>query len=404
MTSEAGSRPLDTRPAPKGSPSARHSSENGKTSKDGRATSRQPATDKHHGGNGHSAAADGDRASKPKATPTTLIHDDPLAAFVDEAQAAVSDGANALRDIRERYRSAYVDRVEHWDRLRTHATGTRTSQIDSDEAMIGREVNLERSTLNRIDLAVKSLENAWLFLAREDTSLVSDRSGPPSAADAQMRIVEAQEAERTRLAREVHDGPAQALSNAIFQVEVVQRLLDRDEQLARAELAQLRDVLSRELRGVRAYLSQLRPPALADLGLTGAVSEAAEQVATALGIPVHVELEVGVDRLPETVEVVTLRIIQEALQNARKHGQPSEIRVRMARDTTGWVVEVRDDGRGFDEPPMSGRRHFGLQFMRERAELIGAQFEVRSSPNLGTAVRMTIPPGAMGMPIPGEDS
>jgi two-component system sensor histidine kinase DegS len=220
-----------------------------------------------------------------------------------------------------------------------------------------------------------------------------------------MRIVEAQEAERTRLAREVHDGPAQALANAIFQVELVQRLLDRDEGQARAELGQLKTLLTRELRGVRAYLSQLRPPLLADLGLSGAIAEAAVEVSTALAIPVHLELEDGVDALPETVEVVTLRIIQEALQNARKHGQPSEIRVRMARDTGGWVVEVRDDGRGFDadEPPVGGRRHFGLQFMRERAELIGARFEVRSSPNLGTAVRMTIPPGAMGMPIPGGE-
>ena len=69
-----------------------------------------------------------------------------------------------------------------------------------------------------------------------------------------------------------------------------------------------------------------------------------------------------------------------------------------------WVLEIRDDGRGFDVGAVAarGRRNFGLQFMRERAELIGARFEVRSSPNLGTAVRMTIPPGAMGMPIPGE--
>jgi two-component system sensor histidine kinase DegS len=340
--------------------------------------------------------------------PTSLIQHDPLAALVDEAQAAVSESANALRAIRERYRSAYVGRIQDWERMRAEAAGPdrASSQADREQAMVGREVNLERSTLNRIDLAVKSLENAWLFLAREDTSLVSDPSGPPSAADAQMRIVEAQEAERTRLAREVHDGPAQALSNAIFQLELVQRLLDRDEQQARAELNQLRTVLTRELRGVRAYLSQLRPPSLADLGLSGAIAEAADQVATALGIPVHLELEDGVDTLPETVEVVTLRIIQEALQNARKHGQPSEIRVRMARDAAGWIVEVRDDGRGFDadDPPVGGRRHFGLQFMRERAELIGARFEVRSSPNLGTAVRMTIPPGAMGMPIPGGHS
>ena len=338
--------------------------------------------------------------------PTSLIHDDPLSALLDEAQAAVSKGANALRDVRERYRAAYLEKVEHWEALRNRTDEGRGSvQADTDAAMAGREVGVERSVLGRIDLAARSLENAWLFLAREDATLITDPSGPPSAADAQMRIIEAQEQERTRLAREVHDGPAQALSNAIFQVEVVQRLLDRDERLARDELKQLGEVLTRELRGVRSYLSQLRPPLLSDLGLSGAIREAADQIASALGIPVTVELDEGVDNLPETVEVVALRVVQEALQNVRKHAQPSSVRVRMATDWAGWSVEVRDDGRGFDadEAPVSGRRHFGLQFMRERAELIGARFEVRSSPNLGTAVRMIIPPGAMGMPIPGEE-
>ena len=343
-----------------------------------------------------------------KATPTSLIAEDPLSALADEAQAAVSDAANSLRDVRERYRAAYLEKVGRWEDLRAAVASNRAPSGASvaDEAVASREVGVERSTLGRIDLAVKSLENAWLFLARDDTSLVSDPSGPPSAADAQMRIVEAQEAERSRLAREVHDGPAKALSNAIFQVEVVQRLLDRDERLARAELKQLREVLTRELRGVRAYLSQLRPPLLADLGLSGAVREAADQIATALAVPVTVDLDEGVDALPETVEIVTLRVVQEALQNARKHAQPHSIRVRMLRDAGAWILEVRDDGRGFeaDDPPVGGRRHFGLQFMRERAELIGARFEVRSSPNLGTAVRMIIPPGAMGMPIPGEES
>jgi two-component system sensor histidine kinase DegS len=338
----------------------------------------------------------------------TLIQDDPLSALLDEAQAAVSEGANALRDVRERYRTAYLEKVDRWETLRAQGAsgkGAANGQISVDEAVAGREVGVERSVLGRIDLAAKSLENAWLFLAREDTTLVGDPSGPPSAADAQMRIVEAQEQERMRLAREVHDGPAQALSNAIFQVEVVQRLLDRDERLARAELRQLREVLTRELRGVRAYLSQLRPPLLADLGLSGAISEAADQISSALNIPVSVELEDGVDQLPETVEVVALRVIQEALQNARKHAQARSIRIRMAAEPAGWTVEVRDDGVGFnsEDPPLTARRHFGLQFMRERAELIGARFEVRSSPNLGTAVRMTIPPGAMGMPIPGEE-
>jgi two-component system sensor histidine kinase DegS len=421
MTSEAGRRPLRARLATSGT---------AKQPTPGRR--KAPANRAPTNGTATNGRAPGGRAGHPQDPELTVIapaappvgptasnSDDPLAALLAEAQAAISDGANSLRDVRERYRAAYNERVEQLEAMRAWPTaapgplaartaagkgaqGANGAKGSNGAAVTGHDVGQERGVLNRIDLAAKSLENAWLFLAREDSSLVSDPSGPPSAADAQMRIVEAQEQERTRLAREVHDGPAQALSNAIFQVEVVQRLLDRDEQLARAELQQLRDVLTRELRGVRAYLSQLRPPLLADLGLSGAIKEAANQTELALNIPVAVELADDIDNLPETVEVVALRVIQEALQNARKHAQASSIRVRMSKDNNAWAVEVRDDGKGFDADvaPVSGRRHFGLQFMRERAELIGARFEVRSSPNLGTAVRMTIPPGAMGMPIP----
>jgi two-component system sensor histidine kinase DegS len=268
--------------------------------------------------------------------------------------------------------------------------------MERDEAMAGREVSLQRATLQRLDLALRSLENAWLFLGREDATLVMDPAAPVSAADAQMRIVQAQEAERSRLAREVHDGPAQALANAVFQVEIVERTLDRDEALARGELQLLREILTRELRSVRAYLSQLRPPVLADLGLSGAIHEAADLVGSVVGATVAVDIDEGLDDLPEPVEIVILRVIQEALQNVRKHAAANSVRVRVNHEKGSWVVEVRDDGKGFDPDTVevAGRRNFGLQFMRERAQLIGARFEVRSRPDLGTVVRMAIPSGA----------
>jgi two-component system, NarL family, sensor histidine kinase DegS len=333
------------------------------------------------------------------ATPDPDTSDHALGGLLDEAQAAVSASANTLRDVRDRYRTAQNAQVDRWEKLRKRTArvgrgdGQASEAIRRDEALAGREVGTGRATLARIELAIKSLENAWLFLAREDDSLVMDPGGPPSAADAQMRVIEAQEAERSRLAREVHDGPAQALANGIFQVEVVERLLDRDEALARAELKLLREILNRELRSVRAYLSQLRPPLLADLGLSGAISDAAQQVGNILGVPVAVELDDELDRLPETTEIVILRVIQEALQNVRKHAAPTSVRVRVSREGTTWTMEVRDDGRGFDPDaaPVAGRRNFGLQFMRERADLIGARFEVRSRPDLGTVVRMAIP-------------
>lgn len=216
------------------------------------------------------------------------------------------------------------------------------------------------------------------------------------ATDLQRRIVEAQEAERSRLAREIHDGPAQALSNAILQIEVVERLMARDPALAGAELRHLRDTLRRDLADVRSYVSQLRPPILADLGLSGAIQDMAEQVSGIMDVPIAVELDSALDALPGPSDMVVLRIIQEALQNVRKHAHATRVAISATRNGHDVVVEIRDDGRGFDatDTRATGRRTFGVQFMRERAESIGARFEVRSRPDDGTVVRLVIPGGA----------
>ena len=218
---------------------------------------------------------------------------------------------------------------------------------------------------------------------------------PTTSADLQQRILEAQEAERSRLAREIHDGPAQALSNAILQIEVVERLMARDPALAGAELRLLRDVLRRELTDVRSYISQLRPPVLADLGLSGAVRDAAEQVAGILGVPIVVELDPAIDDLPASADLVVLRIVQESLQNVRKHAHASRVDIRATRKDGDLVLEIQDDGHGFTQSKASdsGRHTFGIQFMRERAQSIGARFEVRSRLDDGTSVRLVIPGG-----------
>ncbi|MBI3745415.1 MAG: sensor histidine kinase, partial [Chloroflexi bacterium] len=191
-------------------------------------------------------------------------------------------------------------------------------------------------------------------------------------------------------------GPAQALANATFQVEIVERNLARDPALAAAELRLLRELLRRELGDVRAFISQLRPPILADLGLSGAIRDTAEQVTVIIGVPIKVEVSREIDGLSDALATVILRIVQEALQNVRRHAQARHVTIKAGPARDGWAVEVRDDGRGFDVGAVAarGRRNFGLQFMRERAELIGARFEVRSRPDGGTVVRIAIPRGA----------
>ena len=206
-------------------------------------------------------------------------------------------------------------------------------------------------------------------------------------------VVEAQEAERARLAREIHDGPAQALANAIFQVDYIERVVETDPQLARAELRYLRDMLRRQLGEVRAVVSQLRPPLLDELGLNASILDAVEHMRTLTGLPIGAALDAEADALSGGASTVVLRVVQEALQNVHKHAAASSASVATRLEGADWVVEVTDDGRGFDPGAIAahGRQNYGLQFMRERAELIGARLDVRSRPDGGTVVRLAIP-------------
>jgi two-component system sensor histidine kinase DegS len=341
-----------------------------------------------------------------------------------EASEAVGYSANTLRAVGQRYRTAYAEDFNRWQALRDEldglergrsdahaidrngtenpeaaaaeagAEGDRVRILRADVDTLGREIGRRQTELAKLEIALRNLESTWLFLERGDASLVGDADGLPT--DVQMRIVEAQESERSRIAQEVHDGPAQVLSNAIFQVEYIERVIDTDERAARTELRFLRELLRRELGSVRTFISQLRPPVLDELGLDGAIADAIGRLTALTGVDIKADLAAPPDRLSGTQQTVVLRVLQEALQNVRKHGAASAVTVATAIDGDEWVLTVRDDGRGFDVGAVAarGRRNFGLQFMRERAELIGARFEVHSRPDGGTLVRLAIPMGA----------
>jgi two-component system sensor histidine kinase DegS len=280
------------------------------------------------------------------------------------------------------------------DAAEAGAEDDRARTLRVDVTALGDALGAHQTELAKLEVAIRNLESTWLFLERGNTGLLS--SGDALPTELAMRIVEAQESERSRLAQEIHDGPAQVLSNAIFQVEYIERVIDTDERLARTELSFLRDLLRRELGSVRTFISQLRPAVLDELGLDGAIGDAVGRVTALSGLAIATELKAPSARLNEVQQTVVLRIVQEALQNVRKHGGASSVIVASVIDGDDWVLTVRDDGRGFDVGAVAarGRRNFGLQFMQERAELIGARFEVQSKPNAGTIVRLAIPVGA----------
>jgi two-component system sensor histidine kinase DegS len=255
------------------------------------------------------------------------------------------------------------------------------------------DLGRHETELSRFEVAIRNLESTWLFLERGDATLITEPTLPSMATELRMRIVEAQEAERARLAQEVHDGPAQALSNAIFQVDFIDRVFESDPPMARTELHFLRELLRRELGDARSFIGQLRPPALVELGLDGSILDSVSIQAELSGLKIATELSAPAASLSDAVQTVVLRIVQEALQNIRKHAAATSVVVATTVTGGEWVLEVRDDGRGFDVGAVAarGRRNFGLQFMRERAELVGARFEVHSRPGAGTVVRLAIP-------------
>ena len=350
----------------------------------------------------------------------------------EEATAAVGEGASSLQRIRERYQEAYDEKLARWQTLRDdleRLEGGRSTEPSSTDDTAGEgivsavtrtpigigerrtrvlrqdvdrlvwELADHQAELGRIDLTLRTFERSRRFLDRGGEPMFAEADAPATNADVAMRIVESEEAERSRLAQEIHDGPAQSLSNAIFQVEFIERVMATDPRLAGTELRQLRVLLRRELGDMRTFISQLRPPRLDEVGLDAAIDDAVEHARAVSSVVITTSLDGTTDDLNEAARTVVLRVVQEALQNVRKHASATNVRISTSVDIDGFALEVRDDGRGFDSETVAaqGRRHFGLQFMRERAELIGARLDIRSRPNDGTVVRLTIPTdGATG--------
>jgi len=245
--------------------------------------------------------------------------------------------------------------------------------------------------LKQLQVVVAHVESSAAYLL--GSGVLPDADAGEQADDAQ-RVLENLEAERERIYRDVHDGPAQALANAIFEIEYVERVADRspDPRAARLELRKMKDSLRESLDSVRAMIYDLRPPTLAELGLSVAMRTYAADFEARYGVRVDCVLD-GLDTglLPQQ-ELAIYRVMQEALQNVHKHSQAQSVRLEWQREPSRWVLRCADDGIGFDLVKAALRkRSVGLLSMRERAELIGGSLQVQSVPEQGTVVTLLLP-------------
>jgi signal transduction histidine kinase len=227
------------------------------------------------------------------------------------------------------------------------------------------------------------LRIAELFAARAAVAVdLSERV----ARDALGRAVEAQELERRRLARELHDQTGQNLTSVLLGLKAIEEAEDAEER-ARA-LASVRQQVVETLHDIRRLAVELRPKALDDFGLVAAVERLAETVGEQTGMRVEVEARLD-ERLPTEVETALYRIVQEALTNVVKHADARAVSVVLARTDGAITAVVEDDGRGFD----TGARTegLGLAGMRERLALLGGRLKLESSTASGTTLVAEVP-------------
>jgi signal transduction histidine kinase len=208
------------------------------------------------------------------------------------------------------------------------------------------------------------------------------------ARDALRRVVDAQELERRRLARELHDETGQALTSILLGLRTLEETLDGPGP--QAAVADLRELVVATLQDVRRLAVELRPKVLDDFGLVPALERLTETFAEQTGIVVRFESGLGAERLPAEVETALYRIVQESLTNIVKHAHARTISIALTRKPGTVAVVVEDDGQGFD-PAGVREGGFGLEGMRERVGLLDGRLQVESSEGAGTTLVAEVP-------------
>ncbi len=208
------------------------------------------------------------------------------------------------------------------------------------------------------------------------------------------QVTAAQEEERQRIARELHDGVGPALASLNLRLRTAGKKLEPNPAAAQ-ELQELADLTLANIQDIRRLIYDLRPAVLDELGLVAALQEYVQRYQQEQGLQVTLSLPEGKDRLPAPLETTLFRVIQEALTNAARHAKAKHVDVTLDWDRVRVTLRIADDGQGFDLREAAARarggQHLGLWSMRERIEQLGGRLQIESQPGSGTTIQATVP-------------
>jgi two-component system, NarL family, sensor histidine kinase DegS len=212
-------------------------------------------------------------------------------------------------------------------------------------------------------------------------------------------IIQAQEAERQRLSRQMHDGPAQALSNFILQTEIAVRLFDMDQDKAREELNNLKDSATSSFQKVRDFVFELRPMMLDDLGIVPTLKRYVEAFKEQNDVNVRLSVTGVERRLESYIEVIIFRAIQEILGFAVRQNQANQITVHMDITDTHLKITIDDDGKSIDIESVLDGSGVGIKIIKERVEMLGGYLDIDSQSGKGSQIVFQVPAGTSGQSV-----
>lgn len=290
------------------------------------------------------------------------------------------------KDIRDAYEETNQILID----LRLTSERERYLRKRRDELSI-RLKNLERtiakaeSLMSQIGVVLGYLQGD---IARMTLELESAKDGHLFG----LRIIEAQEEERKRVAREIHDGPAQSMANVVLRAELADRMMSQGNiEQAKVELRDLKNLVRSSLSDVRRIIYDLRPMALDDLGLVPALRRFIEAYGDSKEFEIDFRIFGLEERLPSSMEVAIYRLVQESINNISKHAKAKQVTVHLEFKPLKILIKIVDDGIGFAEAELKKDSRFGLMGMRERVKLLDGEIQIISAPNQGTKILIEIP-------------
>ena len=264
------------------------------------------------------------------------------------------------------------------------------SSLDAQQRLFVMRGQLEKLQSDKSHLEKYKIALSQIGSGDATDSESVSAAGKSSSNGIEM-VVNAQEAERQRLSRQMHDGPAQAMSNFILQTEIAMRLLDVDAAQAKEELGNLKAAAMGTFQKVRNFIFELRPMMLDDLGLIPTIRKYVDAFKEQTGLDVSLTVTGTERRLEPYLEVMIFRAVQELLGNAAHHSQAAMVKVILDMGNELIRVSVDDNGKGFDPESVLGGKSLGLKLIRERAEMLGGAFDIDSATGKGARISFSIP-------------